>query len=125
MRGNKNADALRAGLANVPGLELPSEPERDRTHVYHQFTVRDHRRSARHSDEFVDELTERGVGCGIYYPSVVFDYDCYRSHPRVVTDRFPNAERAATEVVSLPVHPYLEVSDLDTIVTTVREVLGA
>ena len=33
------------------------------------------------------------------------------------------AERS--EVVSLPVHPYLEVSDLDTIITTVREVLGA
>jgi dTDP-4-amino-4,6-dideoxygalactose transaminase len=122
---NKNADALRAGLANVPGLGLPSEPETDRTHVYHQFTVRITGDARVTREEFVDELTQRGVGCGIYYPKVVFDYDCYRSHPRVVTDRFPTAERAAAEVVSLPVHPYLEVSDLDTIVTSVREVLGA
>ena len=43
--------------------------------------------------------------------------------PRVVTDG-SRAVRAAAEVVSLPVHPYLEDSDLDTIVTTVREVLG-
>ena len=108
----------------MPGLELPSEPERDRTHVYHQFTVRVTGEARVSREEFVDELIKRGVGCGVYYPRVVFDYDCYRSHPRVVTDRFPNAERAASEVVSLPVHPYLDVSDLDTIITTVREVLG-
>ena len=122
---SKNADALRAGLADVPGLRLPSEPETGRTHVYHQFTVRVTEDAPVTREEFVDELTKGGVGCGVYYPKVVFDYDCYRSHPRVVTDRFPNAENAAAEVVSLPVHPYLDDSDLDQIVTTVRKVLGA
>jgi perosamine synthetase len=120
-----NAEALRNGLAEVPGLVLPSEPEDGRTHVYHQFTIRIAPDARVSRDQFVDELNRRGVGCGIYYPKVVFDYDCYRSHPGVVIDDVPTAFRVASEVASLPVHPYLSASDLDQIVTTVRQVLGA
>lgn len=118
-----NAAALRAGLTGIPGLVLPSEPAAGRTHVYHQFTVRitDEARLTR--DAVIDELTARGIGCGIYYPKVVYDYDCYRNHPGVVADPVPNAARTVTEVLSLPVHPYLTPNDVDQIVDTVRKVL--
>ena len=61
-------------------------------------------------------LAERGVGCGVYYPRLVFDYDCYRDHPRSCPDDVPNAAAIAREVVSLPVHPFLTEADLDEIV---------
>jgi dTDP-4-amino-4,6-dideoxygalactose transaminase len=122
-RRRANAAAIRAGLADVEGLVVPNEPPAHIEHVYHQFTVRIVEGARRSRDEVVDELTSRGVGCGIYYPKVVFDYDCYRSNPGVVTDEVPNAARAASEVISLPVHPFLTDADLDRIVTTVREVL--
>lgn len=121
----KNAAALRAGLADVPGLVLPSEPAEGRTHVYHQFTVRITNEAPITRDETIEQLTKRGIGCGIYYPKVVYDYECYRDHPRVVLDDVPNADRTVTEVLSLPVHPYLTSVDLDQIVGTMREVLGA
>ncbi len=119
----RNARILTEGLAGIPGLVLPHEPPADRTHVYHQYTVRITSDAAVSRDQFIAELTQRGIGCGTYYPKVVFDYDCYRNHPRVVADEVPNAFAAAAEVVSLPVHPYLTDEELATIVREVRAVM--
>lgn len=121
----KNADALRAGLSDVPGLMMPPTVPSDRTHVYHQFTVRVTGDAPVDRDEFVDRLAELGVGSGIYYPKLVFDYDCYRSDPRVVIDDVPNASVIASQVVSLPVHPFLSASEVDQIITSVRTVMNA
>jgi perosamine synthetase len=120
-----NAKALSAGLEGLPGLVPPPECPADRTHVYHQFTVRITDEAPLDRDQFIAALAERGIGSGIYYPKVVFDYDCYRDHPGVVTDHVPEAFRAAREVVSLPVHPHLTQTDLDQIVDTIREVMTA
>ena len=120
-----NARVLLDGLAGVPGLVLPAEPTAGRTHVYHQFTVRITADAAVSRSDVIDQLTARGVGCGIYYPKVVYDYDCYRNNERVVQDPVPNAFQAASEVVSLPVHPFLTEAELAEIVRNVREVLDA
>jgi perosamine synthetase len=119
-----NADALIAGLADVPGLVLPS-PRPGRGHVWHQFTVRITADAPVSRDEFVATLAEHGVGTGVYYPRLVFDYDCYRDHPRVVVPQVPVAASVVDQVVSLPVHPRLSASDLDSIVSTVRKVMSA
>lgn len=119
----RNAARLSEGLAGIDGLVLPAAPAAGRTHVYHQYTVRVTEGARLGRDEFVAAMNEAGVGCGIYYPKVVFDYDCYRSHPGVVAEPMPNAERAAAEVASLPVHPFLTDDDVDTIVGTVRKLL--
>ena len=122
-----NATALNEGLAGVPGLRLPATAE-GRTHVWHQYTVLVGEGAAVTRDELAAKLTERGIGNGIYYPKVVFDYDCYRDHPGVSTTdtaEFPVAERVAREALSLPVHPKLTESDVDTVVNVVREVMGA
>lgn len=121
----RNAGVLREGLAGIPGLVLPTEPLPGRTHVYHQFTIRITADAAVSRDEVIDQLTQRGIGCGIYYPKVVFDYDCYRADSRVVADDVPHAFQIASEVVSLPVHPFLTDDDLATIVRNVREVLAS
>lgn len=119
-----NSVVLRAGLVNLQGLILPPEPAAGRTHVYHQFTIRITDDAKLTRDQVVDALTAKGVGCGIYYPKVVFDYDCYRTDPRVMQDHVPHAFKAASQVISLPVHPYLSSDDLTKIVEVVREVLS-
>lgn len=118
-----NAAVLTEGLGDLEGLRTPPEPPPGATHVWHQYTVRVTAEAPISRDEFVTALTERGIGCGVYYPRVVFDYDCYRDHPDVIVSDVPAARRAAAEVVSLPVHPHLSASDLDRIVTSVREVM--
>jgi dTDP-4-amino-4,6-dideoxygalactose transaminase len=119
-----NAATLTAGLTDVTGLLLPTTlPER--THVWHQYTVLVTDDAPLTRDDLAAALAERGVGSGIYYPRVVHDYDCYREDPRVVVEPAPNAERAARQCLSLPVHPALSPADLDTIVAAVRDVMGA
>jgi dTDP-4-amino-4,6-dideoxygalactose transaminase len=119
-----NAEVLSKGLAGIPGLVLP-EVLPGRTHVWHQYTVQvtDEARLTR--DEFAAKLTEAGVGNGVYYPKVVFDYDCYRDVPGVIASDVPVATKVASQVLSLPVHPKLSETDLETIVATIRKVLDA
>lgn len=120
----ENAAKLNAGLAGIRGLALP-EQLAGRRHVWHQYTVRVGEDAAMSRDEFVAALTARGIGSGIYYPKIVFDYDAYRSHDLVRISDVPVAERVAAQSVSLPVHVHLSDDDLATIISTVRELLGA
>ncbi|MEO8267124.1 MAG: DegT/DnrJ/EryC1/StrS family aminotransferase [Ilumatobacteraceae bacterium] len=119
----RNAARLNEGLCGLPGVRVP-ETLPDRHHVWHQYTllIGDDARIGR--DDLVDALTAAGIGCGIYYPRTVFDYDCYRDHPQVVVDEVPVATEVAARCVSLPVHPYLSEGDLDRIVTTMTTLLG-
>lgn len=117
-----NAQRLTEGLSGVDGLTTPAVAD-GFTHVYHQYTVRIGEGAAVTRDEAVAALNERGIGCGIYYPRTAYDYDCYRSHPDIIISECPEAERAANEAVSLPVHPHLSDSDLDQIISTVRSVV--
>ena len=65
------------------------------------------------------------MGSGVYYPKLVFDYDCYRNDPACTSIPVPKRALIAGQVVSLPVHPHLPPADIDQIVSVVREVLGA
>jgi dTDP-4-amino-4,6-dideoxygalactose transaminase len=118
-----NADRLVAGLSGIAGLQLPRQLP-GRGHVWHQFTVLVTAEAPIGRDELVAKLLERGVGSGIYYPKLVFDYDCYRGHPRVKVSDVPVAESVTEQVVSLPVHPGLSDADVDTVVATVRDLMG-
>ncbi|MCP2270547.1 DegT/DnrJ/EryC1/StrS family aminotransferase [Actinokineospora diospyrosa] len=118
-----NAEALSAGLADIPGLRVPAVLP-GRTHVWHQYTVLVTEDAKVDRDEFAAKLTEKGIGNGTYYPKVVFDYDCYRDNPNVITSDVPVASRVAQQALSLPVHPKLTTEQIDTIVATVREVLA-
>lgn len=118
-----NAARLTDGLSDLVGVTTPSEPV-GRESVWHQYTVRIGNEAKLSRDELIEQLQSQGVGCGIYYPKAVYDYDCYREHPGVVFDDCPMAEQVAGEVLSLPVHPLLSNDDVETIVSVVRELLS-
>ncbi|RLV57089.1 DegT/DnrJ/EryC1/StrS family aminotransferase [Aeromicrobium phragmitis] len=92
----------------------------DATHVYHQYTIRvPHDR-----DGFVAALRdEYRVGSGVYYPIPNHRLPSLRRF--APSDELKETERAAREVVSLPVHPSLTRDDLDRIVTAVNSVAKA
>ncbi|MBX3099077.1 MAG: DegT/DnrJ/EryC1/StrS family aminotransferase [Salinibacterium sp.] len=101
---------------NIDGVVTPPTAP-GAVHVFHQYTVRvvDLDR-----DKFAEELTSRGVGNGVYYPTPIHRLPSFRLELDL-----PVTERAAVEVLSLPVHPDLSQNDLETIVETVNAVAKA
>ena len=86
-------------------------------HVYHQYTIRvvGHDR-----DAFAAEMTKRGVGNGVYYPTPVHRLPSF-DH----TFDLPETTLATKEVLSIPVHPSLSTEDLETIVSVVNSIAAA
>lgn len=94
-----HAAAYREGLSGVP-VELPQEHGRG-THVYHVYCIRVARR-----DAVREALAARGVATGIYYPIPVHKQPAYESEFGNVM--LPHSERAAREVLALPMYPQLD-----------------
>jgi len=116
----QNATALTEGLKGLEGLVLPSNRTGD-VHVWNQFTIRLTVDAPVTRDVVIEYLSEQGIGTGIYYPSVVFDYDCYRNHPLVSIADVPLAENFVKNCLSIPVHPSLEKGDIDRIISVIQE----
>ena len=91
-----------------------------RGHVWHQYTVLVDEDAPVTRNDLVARLDQAGIGYGVYYPRVVFDYDCYRKHPRVITAPMPVAERVSRSCLSLPVHASLRDGDIDRIADAVE-----
>ncbi|NGO71247.1 DegT/DnrJ/EryC1/StrS family aminotransferase [Streptomyces boncukensis] len=114
-----NAKALDAGLAGNPALTVPPVADGAR-HVYHQYTVRIPGGAAVR-DAVQRELRVRGVCSAVYYPTPIHRLRPYEH----LGARLPVTDRAAAEVLSLPVHPGLAPGDLDRIVTAAGQAVRA
>jgi dTDP-4-amino-4,6-dideoxygalactose transaminase len=112
----RNASVLDEGLAGIAGVVTPRE-RRGYTHVYHQYTVRvEHDR-----DSFQARLHEHGVGSAVHYAVPVHRQPLYVELGYGDVS-MPASEAAASQVLSLPVHPGVTESDLDRIIDSVRKV---
>jgi perosamine synthetase len=80
------------------------------THVYHQYTIRCPRR-----DELQAWLLEQGIGAEAYYPVPVHRLPAFADHQEL-----PETEKAASEVLSLPIRPTLTDDDVSHVVSTVN-----
>jgi dTDP-4-amino-4,6-dideoxygalactose transaminase len=118
----ENARRLNEGLGGLGGIRVP-ETLPERHHVWHQYTILVGDDARLNRDGLAEALTNAGIGCGVYYPRTVFDYDCYRDHPQVTPVDVPVASDVARRCLSLPVHPGLSEGDLDRIVTTMSSLL--
>jgi dTDP-4-amino-4,6-dideoxygalactose transaminase len=98
------------------GVGVPLVPN-DCTHVYHQYTIRI---SGGRRDALLQHLAERGVGSMVYYPVPIHQQTFYVNQLGYNIS-LPETELAASEVLSLPVHPGLSSADLETIVSAVNE----
>ena len=96
----KLAGAYRAQL---DGARITVPPECDRGHVYHLFPVLVDNRVA-----FQAHLVSEGVGTLVHYPVAIPRQPAMADLPPAVC---PVADRVASQVVSLPLHPALSASD--------------
>lgn len=103
------AQALENTGITVP-VELPG-----RLHVYHQYTLR-----CRTRDALQAELKKLGVGSAVYYPLPLHANPAY-SHLGYNIGDLPESEKAAREVLSIPVYPELTVEQREKVADAVRK----
>jgi dTDP-4-amino-4,6-dideoxygalactose transaminase len=109
----KNAERYRAGLAGLP-IGLPQPASYQTRHIYNQFVIR-----APGRDRLKAWLAENGVGSDIYYPLSLHQQECFRNLGYREGD-FPESEKAAGEVLALPVHSALPEEDVDYVCRQIR-----
>ena len=114
---DRTATAERYGrqLADLPGLVPPSLCE---GHAWHQYTVRIPGRRA----EIQLGLAEAGIGSMVYYPVPCHRLPVYAEAFAEV--RCPEAEKAAAEVLSLPLWPGMDPAIADRVCEVLRSLLG-
>jgi UDP-2-acetamido-2-deoxy-ribo-hexuluronate aminotransferase len=88
------------------------------THIYAQYTIR-----SKHRDALGDALKTAGIPSAVYYRKPLHQQAVF-AHLPCAAHRFPETERAASEVISLPFHPYLAEADQDRIIETVIAAQG-
>jgi len=91
------------------------------TSVWAQYTIRV---AGGRRDVLATRLKADGIPTAVYYPKPLHRQTAYRDYP-VANGALPVSDRLATEVISLPMHPYLAPDVQDRIVESVRRALTA
>ena len=114
-RRQENAALYRELLraARVPVAAPEPAPYQTR-HIYNQFVIRCEQR-----DRLQAFLKERGIGTAIYYPLSLHQQACFASLGYHAGD-FPVSEKAAAEVLALPVNPDVSPSDVEYVCDAIR-----
>ena len=106
------ASIYRAGL-NGCDMVLPTSRQETR-HVYHLYVVRTPRR-----DALKQHLQDKGIAALVHYPVPIHLQPAYRGR-LAGNDSLMETERAAREVLSLPIYPELKEADLEVVIEAVR-----
>jgi dTDP-4-amino-4,6-dideoxygalactose transaminase len=101
-------------LEELDGIIVP-HTRRNNMHTYHQYVIRAARR-----DDLMRFLRENGVECEVYYPIPLHLQECFAFLGGKRGD-YPEAERAAGEVLALPVYPELGAPEREYVVRRIRE----
>jgi dTDP-4-amino-4,6-dideoxygalactose transaminase len=103
-------DAL---LKDVPGVIIPRAVDQA-SHVYHVYAIR-----IKNRDTVVKRLREKGIGVIVHYPIPLHLQKVYASLGYKSGD-FPVSEKVSQEIVSLPLYPFMKVSQIKYVVQQIQ-----
>ena len=112
-----NAKFYDNALAGVPGMATPFV-ELSNESIFNQYTIRAERR-----DDLQAFLKQKGIGSAIYYPLPLHLQPCF-AYLGYKKGSMPESEKAAAEVLSLPIFPELTDGQLDEVAAGVRAFYG-
>lgn len=104
-------------LRGIAGLRLPTE-QPECGHAWHLYVARSTGR-----DELMDHLSGLGIPVGVHYPVPIHQQPGYLSFAQA-SPVLPVTEGLAREVLSLPLHPYMQEEELQQVVDGVRSWTG-
>lgn len=84
------------------------------THVYAQYTIK-----IKNREKFIEKLNSNDIPTAIYYPKCLHLQPVFKNLG-YKTGNFPEAEKAANEVVSIPMHPFLEEKEIDKVIESIK-----
>ncbi len=103
-------------LAGINGITVPHRSS-ERTHIFHQYTIRV---AGGRRDALREFLNERGIATEVYYPLPLHLQPCFR-HLGYEEGQLPESEQASREVLSLPIFPELTGEEREHIIRNVQE----
>lgn len=106
----KRAELASRYISRLRGVRLPVVRE-GCGHAFHQFVIR-----LEHRDALQAHLKRRGVPSAVLYPAALHQQPAF-----ACAASFPVAEKAAREVLSLPLHPYLGEAAIDAVCSAVED----
>ncbi len=96
----QNANGYNELLSEIDGIKTPHEPEWSKA-VYHLYIIRTKER-----DRLQNHLSENYISTGLHYPVPLHLQKAYEKRGFKEGD-FPVSEKAASEILSLPMYPQL------------------
>lgn len=117
-------DRYQAALADVPEIELPTcKPYIE--HAWHLFVVRVHHDRTRiHRDQVIAALAEAGIGTSVHFIPL-HEHSYYQETFRYQPKDFPNAGKQWERIISLPLFPDMDESDVDRVADALRTIFRA
>jgi dTDP-4-amino-4,6-dideoxygalactose transaminase len=111
-----------SGLTDARLVQTPVAVYKDsgarEYHTYHQYVIR-----TKHRDRLQAHLKAKGIGTSVFYPLSLHEQECFADLGYKRGD-FPVSEKAAREVLALPIYPELTVDRQDYIVDSIKEFFG-
>ncbi len=116
---NKVAERYAQGLGNI--VTVP-RLAKGHTSVWAQYTIRLPAGTSR--DAFAAALKSQGIPTAIYYPKSMHQQTAYKDYP-VADGGLPVSEQLSADVISLPMHAYLDAASQDRVIQAVRAIFNA
>lgn len=109
-------------LVNLPMIDLPICNGKLEDHAWHLFPIVLNDKSAISRNEFIEKMSEQGVGTSVHYKPI-HQLTYYKERYNLVKEDYPNAQLTWIGNVSLPLYPYMTVEELQYVVDAIKRIL--
>jgi dTDP-4-amino-4,6-dideoxygalactose transaminase len=116
----RNALRLTKKLENNKKIKLPPELKNQKSSWY-LYTIRIKDITEKDRNSIIKEMHDKGIGAEAYYPKPVHQMPYYKDN--FGTFNLPETEKAAKQVLSLPIHPSVTDEQIDFIAKTLLDLL--
>jgi len=119
-----NARNLSSKIRDIPAI-TPQATIPNVKHVYYQYTVRlDEKMAGMTREELQSKLAAKGIETDVHWPAPIHLQPWYQETFGYRPSMFPNSEKLAETVLSLPIHPAVTPQEIKYIADALHEIFG-